>query len=118
MIHAAIALPLGVALLVAPAQTSPLWPWPLTVLTAQAVGAWLIGIGLGAVLGAWENDWRRLLAASPTYVCFGALGLLAMVRYSGAVSWNSLSAWVLIAVLVSMLLGGIHAWRQGMRARG
>ena len=113
----AIALPLGIALLLAPTQTAPLWPWPLTVLTAQAIGAWLVGIGLGAALGAWEGDWRRLLAASPTYVAFGALGLLAMVRDAGAVSWTSLSAWILVAVLASMLVGGIHAWRQGRLAR-
>jgi len=36
---------LGVLLLVRPREGAAFWPWPLTVLTAQTVGAWLVGLG-------------------------------------------------------------------------
>ena len=36
---------LGVLLLVRPGEGAAFWPWPLTVLTAQTVGPWLVGLG-------------------------------------------------------------------------
>ncbi len=59
-IHALILLPLGVLLFLAPASTLPVWTWMLTPLTAHAVGAWLLGLGIAAAHATWENDWNRL----------------------------------------------------------
>ena len=45
----------GVAMLVAPESAADLWSWPLTPLTARAVGAWLVGLGWAAA-HAWLID--------------------------------------------------------------
>ena len=116
VVHLVLMLPLGVAFLLVPDQAKGVWPWPLTTLTAQAIGAWALGLGLGAAGGAWENDWRRLRAASPTYAVFGAVGLLSIGRFGATVDWASPAAWVLVAVLASLVVGGAVAWRQGQRA--
>jgi hypothetical protein len=116
VVHAALMLTVGVALVLAPESVAPAWPWPLTALTGRAIGAWAIGLGLGAALGAWENDWRRLKAASAAYAAFGALGLLALVRFAGSIAWSSAGAWILVVVLGSLLVGGIAAWRAGVQA--
>ncbi len=116
LIHLALMLPLGFAFLLAPEASRGIWPWQLTPLTAQAIGAWALGLGTGAAIGVVENDWRRLRSASPAYVAFGALGLLAMVRYRGTVDWGAPSSWVLAGVLLSLLAGGLVAWRTGQRA--
>ena len=48
VVLAVVLLGTGVVLLVAPATAAVLWAWPLTDLTARAVGAWLVGLGWAA----------------------------------------------------------------------
>ena len=45
---AVVLVGLGAALLVAPGWADAAWPWPLTPLTARAVGAWCLGLGTAA----------------------------------------------------------------------
>src|SRR5438309_2427426 len=42
-------LAFGVGLSAIPDIIAPSWPWTLTTLTARAIGAWLIGIGVSAL---------------------------------------------------------------------
>ncbi|TMK49352.1 MAG: hypothetical protein E6G55_00485, partial [Actinobacteria bacterium] len=58
-VQAVVLLPLGLALFLAPSR-STWWPWTLTPLTSQAVGAWLIGIGVGLVHAIIEADLERI----------------------------------------------------------
>ncbi len=87
--QAAIMLVWGTAHFLVPQTTAALWPWALTPLTGQAVGAWLIGVGLTAAHMCWENDFARVYAAMAGYAVFGALQLLALARYAGrTVDWG------------------------------
>ena len=81
-------LGLGLAMFVAPDATLPAWPWPLTTLTARAIAAWLIGLGLAAAHAAWENDWDRVAVAPYTYLVLGGLELLAVLRYPDSMQWT------------------------------
>jgi hypothetical protein len=99
----------GVALLLAPTSVARLWPWSLTPLTARALGAWGVGLGFGLAQAIWENDWQRLRAAIPIYPIFGGLGLLTLLRYADSVQWRRPSAWLLMALLVGLLAGGLYA---------
>ena len=47
-VQAAVLVGLGIALFAAPVAAAPLWPWKLTPIMAQAIGAWLIGLGVAA----------------------------------------------------------------------
>jgi hypothetical protein len=69
------------AKLLAPAA---LWPWKLT---AQAVGAWLVGIGLTAAQVVYENDWRRVRLATDLYVVFLYVVFLASMLAVGVYSF-------------------------------
>ncbi|MDQ2810032.1 MAG: hypothetical protein M3Z04_24410 [Chloroflexota bacterium] len=101
----------GVALFVAPAATLGLWPWLLTPLTARAVGAWLIGLGLAVAHSGWEADWERVQPGMVGLAVFGALQLVNLLRYPAVVSWGSLSAWVYVAgVTAALALGGYGLW--------
>src|SRR5207302_275967 len=52
-------LAFGVGLFAIPDIIAPSWPWTLTTLTARAIGAWLIGIGVAALHANRENDVSR-----------------------------------------------------------
>lgn len=108
---------LGVALLVAPVDTAELWPWMLTPLTARAVGAWLVGIGVAGVHAVLERDVGRLRAVSVGFLSLGCFHFIALARYGGDVSWDKAGAWVyLVFLAVTVALGGF-GWLLAERAR-
>jgi hypothetical protein len=118
-VQAVVLTGLGAALLIAPLSTSRIWPWTLTPLTGRAIGAWLVGIGLGAAQAVREDDFERARIA---FVAFGVAVLLqfvALARYGGELDWSSISGIVYLAALLGVLalavfgsLGGRFAGRS------
>ena len=89
----------------------PLWPWKLSVLTSQAIGAWGVGIGVIAIQAWWENDWGRLSPFAVSYVLYGALQVINLLRYPAVVAWSRFSAVAYTIFVVSVLLaGGVGTW--------
>jgi len=102
--QAAIMLVLGAALFVVPAVAAPLWPWKLTLFTAQVTGGWLLGFGVAAVQAARENDWTRIGAACASYGLIGLLELVAVARFPAAIDWAQPAGWIYVAFLVSIVI--------------
>jgi hypothetical protein len=100
----------GIALLFFPSTAAAFWPWKLTPLTANAIGAWLVGLSVAAFQAVWENDMKRLRAAYASYTTLGVLQLVAVARYSGDLDWSSPRAWLYLVFLLSILLSGLIAW--------
>jgi hypothetical protein len=115
-VQAAIMLMWGPALFLLPQTTAALWPWALTPLTGQAVGAWLIGVGVTAAHMCWENDIGRVYAGMVGYAMFGALQLLALARYAGGtVDWRGAGGWVYLLFILSVLSVGLYSWLEAWR---
>jgi hypothetical protein len=109
----AIALPLllvGLPLLLAPAAMIPFWPWALTPLTARAIGAWLIGLGIAAGHAAYERDLLRARPVLIGAVVFCALQFVALLRYPAEMAWNTPQGWLYVSFLVLFLLVGAYGW--------
>jgi hypothetical protein len=113
--HALVMLPLGAALFLAPQATAGLWMWTLTPLTARAVGAWLLALGVAAAHSSWENDWQRVQIATMSYTIFGTFQLLGLARYSQTVDWSRPQSWFYGLFLLSVLFVGVYGWRQSAR---
>lgn len=116
-VQTAILIVTGLVLFAAPASAASLWPWPLTPLTARAVAAWLIGIGVTAAHALGENDWARLRAAMPTYALFGGLELAVTLAHAGAVDASRPATWLYGALLVSIVAVGGYGWWATVRHR-
>lgn len=84
----------GIGLFIAPTVLAPFWPWKLTTLTSQAIGAWLIGLGVFALHSALENELRRIKAGMVSFLGFGILELFALLRYPANVDWTDVGAWI------------------------
>lgn len=106
----------GLVLFVAPAAIIPFWPWLLTPLTARAIGAWYLGVGLGAFFAYRENDFARVRPVGSGYVFFALLEIIALARYPGDAGWTSAAAWVYLASLIALLPIGLYLW-FGFRER-
>jgi hypothetical protein len=118
-VQAAIMLLWGTALFLLPQTTAALWPWALTPLTGQAVGAWLIGIGLTAAQMCWENDFGRVYAGMAGLAVLGALQLLALARYGGGtLSWSGAGGWIYLLFVLSVLSVGLYGWLGARRRIG
>jgi hypothetical protein len=96
----------GAALFVAPRVFAPAWPWALTSLTAQAVGSWLVPIGLGNLAVLREGDLRRARVPALTSVAYGLLQLGAVARFSDQVQWHEPGAWIWLALLLNAIITG------------
>ncbi|MDP9342713.1 MAG: hypothetical protein M3Q23_11615 [Actinomycetota bacterium] len=107
-VQGVIVLGVGGALFVTPGTATHLWPWALTPLTAQAMSAWMAGLGVVLLTAVWENDWTRVRPALFAYVGLGALQGIALARYGDLVRWGQPSAWLYVAVLASILAVGIY----------
>ena len=104
--QAAILLLVGAILFVAPERAGAFWPWALTPLTGQAVGAWLLGIAVGATHASIEADLIRIRPGLVAFALLGAGQLVALARYGSDVAWGKPSAWYYLAFVVSMLAVG------------
>jgi hypothetical protein len=118
----------GAALLAVPTSVSGAWPWPLTDLTARAIGAWLVGLGWAAAHARLIDDVPSVRPLGLTGVAFVLLQAVALVRYGDAVDRTSAQATAYVALLGCigaaavwiLVLGrstGVRAADAGERAR-
>jgi hypothetical protein len=118
VVHAATLAVVGGALFVAPQTGTTLWPWPLTPLTARAVGAWLMGIAVVAGHSVWANDRSKTKVAMLGYAAFGSFQLITIVRFAHEIHWSRPSAWVYLAFVVSAVVLGITGVFAARKSRG
>jgi hypothetical protein len=120
-LQAVVLAPFGTLLLLATSTAAEWWPWPLTPLTARAVGAWLVGMAALAVQIVAERSVERVDVALGAWALFGVLQLLALARYSDVPDWNAAGAVAYIGFCVtSVVVGayGVAAARQATRRVG
>lgn len=105
----------SLVLLVSPQALIPLWPWPLTPLTARALAAMFVlpgwvGIGVGRD-GRWSAA-RWIFQAQSLAI---GLFLLAMALNRQQIAWGQVGAWTFLGglLLVLALIG--WAWRESRR---
>jgi uncharacterized membrane protein HdeD (DUF308 family) len=78
LVEGAVMLAAGLLLLVAPGAADDVWPWALSPLTSRAIGSFLLGIGLAALIAAREDDPLNFRDAALAYTALGLLELLAL----------------------------------------
>ena len=107
-----IALGFGVALFLAPGAAGSVWPWALTPLTARAIAAWLVGLGLVLAQAGWENAWERIRVATGSYAVLGVLQFAALARYPHAkgIDWGAARIWLYVALVANVVGMGAYGW--------
>ncbi len=99
------------------AVTGP-WPWQLTPLSAQVIGAWLLAFALAAALAIAERDLDRLRVPAAAYTVFGVLELVVLVRYRSEVDAGDPRLWGYVLLLVAAVLTGGYGWAAARRPAG
>jgi hypothetical protein len=112
--QAIVLLGVGVTLIAVPGHAASLWPWTLTPLLAQAIGAWLVSLGVAAAQALLERDARRLRPAAVGYVLLAVLQAIALARYPHLFAWHSAAGIVYLIFLATMLLTGAASLARGL----
>ena len=97
----------GVVLFVAPGTAERFWPWTLTGLTSQALGAWWVGVGITMAVSGWDGDLRAARGPMVTAAVLGPLLLAGLIRYRSHVDWSRPGSAVYLATSVVLLVMGV-----------
>lgn len=105
----------GAVLLLDPgAAAATLWSWPLTPLTARAVGAWLVGLGWAAGHAGLIDDRAAVRMVGATGAAFVLLQLVALAREGEALT-GGVPAAAYAAALVAVAVASV--WILLLRPR-
>jgi hypothetical protein len=107
-VMAGVLILVGVGLLLAPNATAERWPWPLTTLTAQAMSAWFLGVGVLVALHVRDGDAVRARRLWPAAVILCVLQGIALARYPDLFDWSSIAGVAYVALFV--LVGAVGVW--------
>jgi hypothetical protein len=108
----------GASLFFFPSDASSIWPWALPPLAAQAIGCWLSAQGVFVLQACVEDDWMRIRPAMAYLAVFGALAIVAVLRYRDAPQWGAPEAYIFVAVASSLLAVGLFGLWAGARFGG
>jgi len=93
-----------------PKTAETFWPWAVTPLSAQVIGAWLMALGVAAALAVRQRDLSRLLVSATTYTAFGVCQIVAVLWHWPQVTRHDLWLWAYLTVLVAIVLTGGYGW--------
>ncbi len=97
----------GGSLLLARPDDAGWWPWPLTTLTAQAVGAWLVGLGVVALQCWWVDNREAAAVVFPASAVLGLGQLAVVLRFRDVLQWDAVAAWTYAVFLAGLAVVGL-----------
>lgn len=112
-----LALLQGAALFLAPAAVIPFWPWPLTPLTAQVIGA-VFCLGCAGLLIWRDRRWSSLSLLLDVAVLMIVAILAAVPRALDELDPGRLLTWLLAGGFIGVLVGALRlrsVMRRAMR---
>jgi len=116
-VHAALLIPLGIALFLAPKSVANLWPWPIPPLSAQVIAAWVLAFGVLAGHSLIENEWARVRAGMLGYPFLGLMQVVMLIRFGDVIDFGDPSAWIYVGVIASFFVLGAYGLVAQMRSR-
>lgn len=95
---------LGLILFLIPMAAATFWPWNISPLSSQAIGAGWLAIAVGSLQAYRESDLLRLRPGLVAFLAIITLELLAVALHATDIKWNMVSAWVYLGYLIGALL--------------
>jgi hypothetical protein len=119
-VQALVMLAWGALLFIRPHHAGAVWAWPLAPLAAEAIAAWLLGIGGSAAYIALRGDRADMPGAALSYIVLGAIWIGGAI-FAGDAFHNGLDevAYLLFAVSVTAVgvAGAALSRREGRYVR-
>lgn len=104
--QAVVMLVWGAVLFARPDHAGAVWPWPLAPLAAEAIAAWLLGIGGSAAYIALRGDRADMPGAALSYIVLGAIWIGGAI-FAGDAFHNDLDAVLYLLFAASVTVVGV-----------
>jgi hypothetical protein len=111
IVEGAVMLATGILLLAAPGAADDVWPWALSPLTSRAIGSFLFGIGLAALIAVRDDDPLSFRGAAFAYTALGLLELLALNVHIPDLGDRPVATTLYAAFWVAVVLTGAYGLR-------
>ena len=98
----------GCVLLFSAGLADDLWPWALTPLTSRAIGSFLAGIGVAALVAARDDDPVSFRGAALAYTVLGLLELLALLLHTPDLEGDHFDTAIYVASWLVVTLTGVY----------
>lgn len=115
-VQGAIFVALAAVMLLAPESAADFWPWTLSPLTSRALGAFVLGVGLVALLVARDEELILFRGMAAAYTALGAFQLLAVALHSSDLGDDGLATGIYIAFLAVIAASGLYGLSIAARA--
>jgi hypothetical protein len=109
-VEGAVMVAIGGLMFLAPDPAIDVWPWVLTPLTSRAIGAFVIGIGVTALIAARDDDRETFRRPALAYALVGGLALLALLLHTGDLGGDGLATAIYVGFLAAILVTGLYGW--------
>jgi len=107
---------LGLGLVFWASAVDVVWPWPLTPLTAGAVGAWLLTLAAGSWWALREGDWVTFRTGVAGLAAFFGLVVVGAIRYSAPLDAGAWQDWTFFGALAAaVVVFAVAGWQQESR---
>ena len=107
---------LAAVMLLSPESAAEFWPWTLSPLTSRALGAFVLGVGLVALLVARDEELILFRGTAAAYTALGAFQLLAVALHSSDLGDDGLATGIYIAFLTVIAISGLYGLSIAARA--
>jgi hypothetical protein len=115
-LQAIVMLVWGILLFSRPHHAGDVWPWPLAPLAAEAIAAWLLGIGGSAAYISLRGDRADMPGAALSYIVLGAIWIGGAI-FAGDAFHNGLDAVLYTTFAASVTAvgaaGAMLSYREG-----
>ena len=98
----------GGVLLFSAGLADDLWPWALTPLTSRAIGSFLAGIGVAALVAVRDDDPVSFRGAALAYTVLGLLELLALLIHTPDLEGDHFDTAIYVASWLLVALTGVY----------
>jgi len=115
-IQALIMLAWGALLFARPGHSGDVWAWPLAPLAAEAIAAWLLGIGGSAAYIALRGDREDMPGPALSYVVLGTVWIGGAI-FGGDAFHNGLDAVLYVLFALSVIAVGVAGATLSHRER-
>ncbi len=98
----------GGVLLFSAGLADDLWPWALTPLTSRAIGSFILGIGVAALVAVRDDDPVSFRGAALAYTVLGLLELFALLLHIPDLEGDHFDTAIYVASWSLITLTGVY----------
>ena len=115
-IHLAVVIPVGLTMYLLPGLGQKLWPWGLSKVNVQLLGAFFVGASIISLWSLRQRSWQALQPVLGLYALFTSLATLASILHFSLFNPGRIVTWAFFALYLFVALGAWFFLGESLRS--